>query len=83
MAGSVSDPLSPELADALNAWVDAARAVAGAIAGNSGPDEFNAAIRQLERREDGRAGAVRRRILTKPCRQASAVTAACDDRAQS
>jgi hypothetical protein len=44
---SVSDPLSPELRDALNAWVDAARGLAGAIAGNFGPDEFNAAITKL------------------------------------
>lgn len=44
---SVSDPLSPELKDAMNAWVDAARGVATAIAGNYSPDEINAAIRQL------------------------------------
>ena len=44
---SVSDPLSPDLRDALNAWVDAARGLAAAIAGNFGPDEFNAAITKL------------------------------------
>ena len=47
VAGSISDPLSPELRDALTAWVDAARGVATAIAGNYGPDEFNAAVRNL------------------------------------
>ena len=44
---SVSDPLSPNLRDALNAWVDAARGLAAAIAGNFGPEEFNAAITKL------------------------------------
>jgi hypothetical protein len=44
---SISDPLSPNLRDALNAWVDAARGLAAAIAGNFGPDEFNAAITKL------------------------------------
>jgi hypothetical protein len=44
---SISDPLSPDLRDALNAWVDAARGLAAAIAGNFGPDEFNAAITKL------------------------------------
>ena len=44
---SVSDPLSPNLRDALNAWVDAARGLAAAIAGNFGPQEFNAAITKL------------------------------------
>ena len=47
VAGSVSDPLAPSLRDALNAWVDAARGLATAIAGNYGPDEFNAAISKL------------------------------------
>lgn len=47
VARSVSDPLSPELRDALNGWVDAARGVATAIAGNYGTDEFNAAITRL------------------------------------
>src|SRR5689334_19947841 len=44
---SVSDPLPQELKDAMNAWVDAARGVATAIAGNYGPDDFNAAVRKL------------------------------------
>ncbi|HYZ67402.1 MAG TPA: hypothetical protein VE666_06285 [Mycobacterium sp.] len=47
VAGSVSDALRPDLRDALNAWVDAARGLATAIAGNYGPDEFNAAISKL------------------------------------
>jgi hypothetical protein len=47
VAASMTDPLSPELRDALNAWVDAARGVANAIAGNYGPDEFNAAVTRL------------------------------------
>ncbi|WP_163906508.1 hypothetical protein [Mycolicibacterium pulveris] len=47
VARSVSDPLSVELRDALHAWVDAARSVATAIAGNYGPVEFNAAITRL------------------------------------
>jgi hypothetical protein len=47
VAQSVSDPLLPELKDAMNAWVDAARGVAAAIGGNYSPDDINAAIRQL------------------------------------
>ena len=47
VAGSISDPLTPELRDALNTWVDAARGVATAIAGNYGTDEFNDAITKL------------------------------------
>ena len=47
VAGSISDPLTPELRDALNSWVDAARGVATAIAGNYSADEFNAAITLL------------------------------------
>ncbi|HEX2286912.1 MAG TPA: hypothetical protein VHI10_19155, partial [Mycobacterium sp.] len=47
VARSMSDALTPELKDALNAWVDAARGVATAIAGNYGPDEFNTAITRL------------------------------------
>lgn len=47
VARSISDALAPELKDALNGWVDAARDVATAIAGNYGPDEFNAAITRL------------------------------------
>lgn len=47
VAQSISDPLAPQLRDALNAWVDAARGVANAIAGNYGPDDFNAAVAKL------------------------------------
>jgi hypothetical protein len=47
VAQSISDPLTPQLRDALNAWVDAARGVANAIAGNYGPDDFNAAVAKL------------------------------------
>lgn len=47
VAQTISDPLSPELRDALNAWVDAARDVANAIAGSYGPDDFNAAVGKL------------------------------------
>lgn len=47
VARSIADPLGPELTGALNGWVDAARDVATAIAGNYGPDEFNAAITRL------------------------------------
>ena len=47
VARSVSDTLTPDLRDALNAWVDAARGLATAIAGNYGTDEFNAAITKL------------------------------------
>lgn len=47
VARSVSDQLTPELRDALNAWVDAARGVSNAIAGNYGAEEFNASITRL------------------------------------
>ena len=47
VAGSVSDALASNLRDALNAWVDASRGLATAIAGNYGPDEFNVAITKL------------------------------------
>jgi hypothetical protein len=47
VARSVSDTLTANLRDALNAWVDAARGLAAAIGGNYGPDEFNAAITKL------------------------------------
>ena len=47
VAGSVSGTLAPNLRDALNAWVDAARGLATAIAGNYGMDEFNAAISKV------------------------------------
>jgi hypothetical protein len=44
---SLSDALSPQLRDALNAWVDAAHGVAAAIARNDGTDQFNAAVTEL------------------------------------
>lgn len=47
VTSGVSDAMAPELRDALNGWVDAARGVAAAIAENAGPDEFNAAITRL------------------------------------
>jgi serine/threonine protein kinase len=47
VSGSLSDALSPQLRDALTGWVDAARALATAIAGNHGSDQFNAAITRL------------------------------------
>ena len=47
VARGVSDVLAQNLRDALNAWVDAARGLATAIAGNYGPTEFNAAITKL------------------------------------
>jgi hypothetical protein len=47
VTGSLSGPLSPELTDALNGWADSSRKMAGVLAGNPGPDEFNVAIREL------------------------------------
>jgi hypothetical protein len=47
VTGSLSGPLSPDLTNALNAWADSARQLAGVLGGNPGPDEFNGAIRQL------------------------------------
>jgi hypothetical protein len=47
VARSLTDALASNLRDALNAWVDAARGLATAIAGNYGPDEFNTAISKL------------------------------------
>jgi len=47
VARSVSDPLPQDLKDSMNAWVDAARGVATAIAGNYGPDGINSAISKL------------------------------------
>lgn len=42
-----TDVLSPELRAALDAWVGAARGVAGTIERNAGPEEFNEAINRL------------------------------------
>ncbi len=81
VASSVSDPLSPELRDALNAWVDAARGVANAIAGNYAPDDFNAAVTKSERRQDDGAEPLRRGIsmnLSSAGRRQ--VRVSCDDR---
>ncbi len=47
VAGTISEPLALDLRDALNSWVDAARTVAAAIAGNYGTDDFNSAITGL------------------------------------
>jgi hypothetical protein len=47
VAGSLSDPLSPELRGALNGWVDATRALAAAISADAAMDEFNTAIGRL------------------------------------
>lgn len=47
VASSLSDPLPANLRDALNSWVEAARTVATAIAGNYPTEEFNAAITRL------------------------------------
>jgi serine/threonine-protein kinase len=47
VSGNLSDALSPQLRDALTGWVDAAKALATAIAGNYGPDQFNIAITRL------------------------------------
>jgi hypothetical protein len=47
VATGISDMLKPELRDALNAWVGAARDVAGTISRDAGADEFNAAVTHL------------------------------------
>lgn len=47
VAGSISDPLSPDLKAALTDWVAAARALAGAVASDAGMDEFNSAVGKL------------------------------------
>jgi tellurite resistance protein len=44
---SLSDALAPNLRDALNGWVDAAKGLAAAIGGNFEPNEFNAAVTKL------------------------------------
>lgn len=48
----ISDTLPGELRDGLNAWVDAARAVAVAVRDNYGPDQFNDAINRLNDTRD-------------------------------
>ena len=57
VASSVSDTLPPPLRDALTGWVDAARGVATAIAGNYPTDDFNTAIGRLN---DSKAAALDR-----------------------
>jgi len=47
VASSLSPPLSDELQNALKAWVDAARNVAGTIGVTFDMDRFNTAINQL------------------------------------
>lgn len=47
VAGTITGPLPPDLRDVLNQWVDAARAVATAIAGNYPTADFNAGIARL------------------------------------
>ena len=47
VVSSLSDPLTADLRDALTRWVDAARAVATAIAGNYSAEEFNEGIADL------------------------------------
>lgn len=49
---SFSDPLAPELKTALTGWVDAARAIAAAVARDAGMDEFNTAVRRLNDSQD-------------------------------
>ncbi|MBX7455436.1 hypothetical protein GR927_46270 [Mycolicibacterium sp. 3033] len=44
---SMTDALPAELRDSLNGWIDAARGVATAIAGNYPAEDFNDAIAQL------------------------------------
>jgi hypothetical protein len=47
VSGSLSSALSPQLHDALNGWVDSARAVAKAIRDHNPADQFNSAIDKL------------------------------------
>jgi hypothetical protein len=47
VSGSLSDPLSPDLRNALNAYVDAARGVANAISSHAPISEFNRQVDQL------------------------------------
>jgi hypothetical protein len=47
VAGSISNPLSAELRDGLNAYEDAARDVANAISTHVGTAEFNRRVNQL------------------------------------
>jgi hypothetical protein len=47
VTGSLSDPLSPDLANALKAWADSARNVANAISNTADMSSFNTAIDQF------------------------------------
>lgn len=47
VSGSMSDALSPDLRNSLNAYVDASRAVANAIATHAPTGEFNRRVDQL------------------------------------
>lgn len=47
VSGSISNPLSPDLRNALNSYIDASRAVANAIATHVATGEFNSRVDQL------------------------------------
>lgn len=47
VSASMTAPLSTELRDALKGWINSARAVATAIAGNGSTGEFNSAVSEL------------------------------------
>jgi hypothetical protein len=47
VSSGTSDVLSPELRSALDAWVGAARDLAGTIERDAGPEEFNTAVNRL------------------------------------
>lgn len=47
VSGSLSSPLSPDLTNALNGWVDSSRQLASLLSGGPGPDEFNVSVRNL------------------------------------
>ena len=52
VTNSESGVLAQKLRDGLNAWGDAAKGLAAAIAGNVGPDQFNAAVTKLNDAKD-------------------------------
>ncbi|AQA06623.1 hypothetical protein BVC93_22750 [Mycobacterium sp. MS1601] len=53
--GGINDTLPPEIRDALNAWVDAARATATAVLARVPASEFNEAVTRLN---DSRSNAL-------------------------
>ncbi|MET0705058.1 MAG: hypothetical protein ABWY93_35855 [Mycobacterium sp.] len=55
VSAGVDDTLPQDMQDALNTWIDAARATATAIIGRSSPAEFNDAVTRLN---DSRANAL-------------------------